>query len=178
MSERTPIITIRRGQSADIRALTEIYNHYITNTHFTFDVEPFAVEVRAQKWFEQFESTGRHQLFVAVEDANDSKAGRIFGYASSTAFKSKQAYETSVEFTIYLAPECEHGRGIGRRLYEALIAALADEDVHRAYAGVALPNEESLLFHQRMGFTEVGTYREVGRKFGQYWDVTWLERAL
>jgi phosphinothricin acetyltransferase len=50
--------------------------------------------------------------------------------------------------------------------------------VHRAYAGIALPNDASFALHRRFGFTEIGTYREVGRKFGRYWDVLWLERPL
>ena len=56
--------------------------------------------------------------------------------------------------------------------------ALADEDIHRVYAGVALPNAGSVAFHQRFGFERIGLYREVGRKFGRYWDVAWYERAL
>ena len=56
--------------------------------------------------------------------------------------------------------------------------ALAQEDVHRIYAGVTLPNEASLSFHKRFGFAEVGTFHEVGRKFGKYWDVAWLEKAM
>ena len=60
----------------------------------------------------------------------------------------------------------------------SLFDALREEDVHRAYAGVALPNEASLALHRRFGFTEIGTFREVGRKFGRWWDVTWLEKPL
>jgi L-amino acid N-acyltransferase YncA len=52
------------------------------------------------------------------------------------------------------------------------------EDLHRAYAGVALPNDASVALHERLGFRELGTYVEVGRKFGRYWDVLWFERSL
>ncbi len=50
--------------------------------------------------------------------------------------------------------------------------------MHRAYAGIAIPNEGSFALHRKFGFTEVGTFREVGRKFDKWWDVTWLERAI
>jgi phosphinothricin acetyltransferase len=82
-----------------------------------------------------------------------------------------------VEVTVYLAPHAG-GRGIGTLLYTALFEALAEEDVHRAYAGVAQPNEASTRLHERFGFRHVGTYREVGRKFGRYWDVAWYEKDL
>jgi len=176
MTESKPMsgnIIIRPGIAGDVAALTEIYNYFVVNTHFTFDVEPWSAEVRLGDWFSQFDEHGRYRLMVALDECE----GEIMGYASSGRFKKKRAYETSVEATVYLKPGVQ-GRGIGRLLYESLFAELKSEDVHRAYAGVAQPNEVSLRFHQRMGFHEVGTYREVGRKFGKYWDVTWLERAI
>jgi phosphinothricin acetyltransferase len=69
-------------------------------------------------------------------------------------------------------------QGIGRAMYDALFERLATEDVHRAYAGVTLPNEASIALHQRVGFEQVAYYSEVGRKFGRYWDVAWLERSI
>jgi phosphinothricin acetyltransferase len=82
-----------------------------------------------------------------------------------------------VEVTVYCAPDAG-GRGIGTLLYKSLFEALADEDLHRAYAGVTQPNEASVRHHTRFGFTHVGTYREVGRKFDAYWDVAWYEKPL
>jgi phosphinothricin acetyltransferase len=70
------------------------------------------------------------------------------------------------------------GRGIGTLLYKELFAALEGEDVHRAYAGIAQPNEPSNRLHARFGFRHVGTYEQVGRKFGRYWDVAWFEKPL
>ena len=101
----------------------------------------------------------------------------IVGYATSSRFRDKAAYDTSVETTVYVRNGGAR-RGVGSALYTALFDAIRDEDVHRAYAGIALPNDASMALHRRFGFVEVGTYREVGRKFGRYWDVTWLERPL
>ena len=70
------------------------------------------------------------------------------------------------------------GRGLGALLYGALLPALEDEDLHRAYGGVALPNPASVALHERFGFREAARYSEQGRKFGRYWDVVWLERPL
>ncbi|MFM9755288.1 N-acetyltransferase family protein, partial [Streptomyces turgidiscabies] len=84
----------------------------------------------------------------------------ILGYATSSPFRAKQAYATSVEVTVYLRPDAG-GRGVGTLLYEALFEALSGEDLHRAYAGIAQPNEASVRLHERFGFRHVGTYREV-----------------
>src|SRR5438552_16317132 len=105
-------VNLRRARGSDLPALLGIYNHYIANTHITFDLEPRTLEERGA-WFGQFEDSGRYQCFVAEE------TGSLLGWASSSRFKDRAAYDTSVETTVYVAPG-ETGRRIGRRLYEAL----------------------------------------------------------
>ena len=161
---------VRPATPDDLPSIVAIYNHYVETTHVTFDLEPVTVAAR-RPWFEAFGERGRHRILVGVED------GDVAAYACSHEFRRKRAYETSVETTVYVRPE-SLGRGWGRTLYAALFRELATEDVHRAYAGVALPNEASLALHRAFGFREVGTFREVGRKFGRYWDVCWLERPV
>jgi phosphinothricin acetyltransferase len=161
---------VRPAAAADLPVLTDLYNHYVRNTAITFDIEPFSVEAR-RPWFEQFADSGPYRLLVC-EDANG-----IAGYASSARFRVKAAYATSVETTIYLAPS-RVGEGLGTRLYGELFECLRSEDLHRAYAGVTLPNPASLALHRSRGFRSLGTYREVGRKLGRYWDVEWLEKPL
>ena len=68
--------------------------------------------------------------------------------------------------------------GVGSSLYAELFDALRDQDLHRAIAGIALPNPASVALHGRFGFTQVARFTEQGRKFGRYWDVAWFERAL
>ncbi|OIJ67614.1 GNAT family N-acetyltransferase [Streptomyces mangrovisoli] len=165
-------VQVRPGAETDLDALTEIYNHYVRETPITFDTVPFTPEER-RPWLLSHPEDGLYRLKVAV--ATDSQ--RILGYATSSAYRAKPAYATSVETTVYVAPDAGR-RGIGTLLYASLFEALADEDLHRAYAGIAQPNEASARLHERFGFRYVGTYREVGRKFGRYWDVAWYEKDL
>ena len=69
-------------------------------------------------------------------------------------------------------------QGIGRRLYSVLFDALKGEDIHRAFGGISLPNEASIRLHESLGFERVGVYREVGRKFGRYWDIATYLRPM
>ncbi|MEG8281154.1 GNAT family N-acetyltransferase [Streptomyces sp. AHA2] len=163
---------VRPGVEDDLEALTALYNHYVRETAITFDTAIFTPRER-RPWLLSHPEDGPYRLMVATEPGT----GRIQGYATSSPFRAKPAYATSVETTVYVAPDAGR-RGIGTLLYEALFAALSGEDLHRAYAGVALPNEASVRLHERFGFQHVGTYREVGRKFGRYWDVAWYERPL
>lgn len=160
----------RPARSGDLPRLTEIYNHYVVHSPATFDLQPKSVDQRAE-WFAQFATTGRHRLMVAEE------AGSVQGYAGTTRFRVKPAYDRTVETTIYCAPEAA-GRGIGARLYSALFERLASEDVHRIVAGFVPPNPASEKLHRRFGFNVVGVFTEQGYKFGRYWDVCWMERPL
>jgi phosphinothricin acetyltransferase len=161
---------IRAATKNDLPRLTEIYNHYVINTPVTFDIEPYTVERRGA-WFEQFGSSGRYRLLVAEDDSG------ILGYAGTTRFRPKAAYNTTVETSIYCVPDAVQ-KGIGSSLYRVLFELLATEDIHRIVAGYTLPNHASAALHARFGFKPVGLFSENGLKFGRYWDVAWLERPL
>jgi len=161
---------IRRAAAPDVPVLLDIYNHYVVHTHITFDLQPLSLEQRLA-WFGKFGDDGRYQCFVAEQD------GRPIGWACSGTFKERAAYDSSVETSVYLTPGVT-GRGIGRRLYETLLEALRGADVHRAYGGIAQPNDASVRLHEAVGFAHIGTYREVGRKFGRFWDVALYERPI
>ena len=161
---------VRPGRLEDLPALTDLYNRYVRETPVTFDVEEWTVD-RRQEWFDHYADTGRHRLLVADD------GGAVLGYVTTSPLRPKAAYATSVETTVYLRPDAT-GQGLGKLLYDKLFEVLADEDVHRAFAGVALPNDASEALHRRLGFEEIGVYAEVGRKFGRYWDVRWFQRKL
>ena len=164
------MVHVREGADADLEAINEIYNHYVLESHYTFDDDPLSMDTR-REWFTHYATTGRHRLFVALDGQ------RVAGYASSSRFRPKPGYLTSIETSIYLAPDAT-GKGAGTRLYETLFKSLEKEDLHRAYAGIALPNPESIALHEKFGFKRVALYTEQGRKFGRYWDVAWYEKPL
>jgi phosphinothricin acetyltransferase len=103
--------------------------------------------------------------------------GIVVGYAGSFLFRTRCAYEGTIETPVYCAPEAV-GRGIGSALYRALFESLTGEDVHAAIAALGLPNEASVSLHERLGFQLVGVMHEVGRKFDRWWDVGWYEKRL
>jgi len=156
-------ILIRRIEPGDLPALTDIYNHYVRETPITFDIEPKTLEQR-QGWLAGFAPTGRYQCFVAVRD------GAPIGWASSHRYQERAAYDTTIVSSVYLAPFAT-GQGLGGKLYATLFEALEKEDIHRVLAAITVPNDMSVQLHRAFGFEPVGVYREVGRKFGRFWDV-------
>lgn len=161
---------IRPATLADLPGITEIHNYYVENTHITFDVRTFTPEQRVP-WFHDHNDGARHRTLVAEEN------GGIAGYAATGFFRNKEAYETTVEVSVACAPDSKR-KGIGSRLYAELFALLEKEDVHRVVAGIAQPNAPSNALHERFGFKKIGAFTEVGRKFGKYWDVLWMEKSI
>jgi phosphinothricin acetyltransferase len=163
-------VRVTPGTADDLEAISEIYDHFVRTTAATFDVERRTADAW-REWFSAFDERGRRRLVVARD------AGGVIGYASSSPYRSRAAYAPSVETSVYVDPR-RLGRGVGTALYEALFSALANEDVHRAYAGIAMPNPASVRLHERCGFRRAGYFTQQGRKFGRYWDVAWYERSL
>lgn len=163
-------LLVRPAVVEDVPAMMAIYNHYVETSHATFDIAPVSLENRLA-WFGSFGERGPFRLVVAKQD------GQVVGYAGSGKFREKPAYLTSVEMTVYVDPDAR-GQGVGARMYRHLFELLDDEPIHRAYAGITLPNPASLALHRQFGFRDVGLYDEVGFKLGCYWSVQWLEKPM
>jgi phosphinothricin acetyltransferase len=160
---------IRPAAQSDLPALVDIFNHYVINGHVTFDVALNTVESR-QSWFESY-GEGRHQLLVALVGE------RVVGCTYSSRYRSRPAFDATVETSIYLHPE-HRGRGTGLALYTALFERLRKQPIHVAVAAVALPNEASLALHRKVGFQEVGTFEEYARKHDTWISSTWFQRRV
>jgi len=161
---------IRPAALQDLTRITEIQNYYVENTHITFDVRPFLAEQRVS-WFHEHSDGRRHRILVAEDHS------KILGYTATGSFRTKEAYETTVEVSVACSPDSTR-KGIGSRLYQELFSLLEKEDVRRVVAGIAQPNEPSNALHERFGFKKIGAFTEVGRKFGKYWDVLWMEKPM
>ncbi len=161
----------RPAVRSDLEEIVAIYNHYVVRTAATFEVDPVRADDRVP-WFREHSLGGRHRMYVATDEED-----RLMGWATTSPFRARAAYATTVESSVYVRPDVT-GSGVGSQLYGALFDALRSEDIERIVAGVAQPNPASLRLHQKFGFQHVGTFTRVGRKFEQYWDVAWFERPL
>jgi phosphinothricin acetyltransferase len=160
---------VREGRPEDLEQLNELYNHYVRTSACTFDIDAVTMDAR-RAWFTRYSTRGPHRLFVADD-------GAVVGYAISSPFMERKAYETSVSTSVYCAPAYT-GKGVGSTLYRALFDAIAGEDLHRAYAGITQPNAASVALHASFGFEQAAYFNEQGRKFDRYWDVAWFEKEL
>ena len=156
---------IRPVELSDCKAITDIYNYYIETTVITFEEIPLTVPEMQNR------VSGIRGLFpYLVYEEN----GEILGFAYVDAFHSRSAYRFTLEDSIYLRNGSQ-GRGIGKTLFDALLNEVKKRDAHSIMAKIALPNERSINLHEAFGFKNVGTLREVGRKFDKWLDVGYWE---
>jgi L-amino acid N-acyltransferase YncA len=160
-------LVVRAATANDLPALAEIYNEAVVNSVATFDLEPQPPELFADR----VASTrlGDHVL-VAEED------GRVVGLAFAATYRPRPAYAGTRETSVYLAPGAR-GRGLGRILYDELLARVDADGIHVCLAVIAQPNAASEDLHIATGFERVGTLRQVGRKFDRWVDTTWWQRV-
>ena len=159
---------LRQCTPTDAAQICDIYNHYVLETVVTFEESPVLVADMAQRIADV---TARLPWLVWETEAG------IVGYACATPWKTRAAYRHAVESSIYLAPQAT-GRGLGSRLYQALIADLRQRGSHCVIGGAALPNPASVSLHERLGFGKVGEFRQVGFKFGRWIDVAYWQLIL
>jgi phosphinothricin acetyltransferase len=158
-------MNIRLATMADAEQIAVIYNYYIKNTHHTFETEPLSTDEMRQRISEIGE---KYPYLVAEEN------GEILGYTYAKQFRLRDAYAYSAEVSIYVKNEAKQ-KGIGTRLYMQLFDELAETNIHAIIAGISLPNDASIRFHERQGFVKVAHFREVGYKLGRWIDVGYWE---
>ncbi|ROS27774.1 GNAT family N-acetyltransferase [Cellulomonas sp. PhB150] len=161
-------LTIRPATSADAAACARIYAPFVLDTAVTFETEAPSPDEMARR------IAAAHVWLVAESDEPDD---RIVGYAYAGTFRARPAYRWTCEVSAYVRKGHE-GEGIGRALYEHLLATLTERGFRTAVAGMTMPNDASAGLHRALGFEPVGTYREVGWKLGAWRDVHWVQRTL
>ena len=159
---------IRNAESGDIREICSIYNYYIENTTVTFEEEPVSADEMEKRILEVAAS----YPWLVYEDN-----GRVIGYAYASKWKARAAYKHSAELSVYVSKDYR-GKGVGKKLYEALIDELRKTNIHVVIGGMSLPNEQSKRLHESMGFREVAEFKEVGYKFQKWIDVGYWELIL
>src|SRR3954453_22026646 len=139
-------VVIRAAERRDADGIRTIYNHYVNESTTLFDMVPRTLDEQVQ-WID--EHSGGQPAVVAV------LGGRIVGFGSLSAFRSRPAYSTTVEDSVYLLPGNE-GRGIGRRLLDELVVLAEAHGFHTVIARISGGNQASIALHRACGFELVG----------------------
>ncbi|MGC5169349.1 N-acetyltransferase family protein [Microbacterium sp. DT81.1] len=170
-TERPFGFEIRPAELRDIPDIREIYNYYVTNSSVTFDEKRWTLK----QWREKFEHLQKLGMPFLVAE---SPSGQVLGYALVQPWSGKSAYRFTVENSIYLGPGAA-GKGLGRALLEALIAACEAVGIREIVAVISDKGAEaSIALHEKLGFEEVGRMGRVGFKFGRWLGTISLQKHL
>ncbi|MGM9637293.1 MAG: GNAT family N-acetyltransferase [Eubacteriales bacterium] len=160
---------IRLACPDDLKVIGEIYAHYIQNTTVTFEYTVPSESAFAERFAA---ITAVYPWLVGLSD------GKIVGYAyADHPFSDRTAYGWDADLSVYLTPSFT-GKGVGSRLYQALIELLCELGYRNVYGIVTGENAVSMAFHQKMGFRQVGIMQNAGFKFNRWLDVAWFEKRI
>lgn len=160
-------VQVRAATPDDAGAIAAIYAPYVLESAASFEeVAPGADEIARRML-----AAPRLPWLLAT------RRGEAVGYAYASPHRGRPGYRWAVECSVYLAA-AERGHGTGRLLYGPLLTELAALGYVTAFAGVTLPNDASVRFHEALGFEHVGVFRDIGFKFGAWRDTGWWRLAL
>jgi phosphinothricin acetyltransferase len=161
-------VLIRHADPArDAAGCAAIYAPFVRDTAVSFEESPPDAATMAAR----IETISRSYPWLVADD------GEVAGYTYASQHRVRPGYRWAVDVTVYVAERCR-GQGVGRRLYEGLLALLAHQGLRSACAGVTLPNPASVALHRAVGFELVGVYRQIGWKAGAWRDVGWWQCEL
>ena len=161
-------IAIRLASTADAPQICEIYRPIVRDTAISFEqAAPDANEIAAR-----ITQTLKQYPWL-VCDINR----QIAGYAYGSSFRSRSAYQWTVETTVYVHPDYQR-RGISRALYTSLIAILRQQGYCNAIGVIALPNDSSIGAHETLGFRKIGVFENMGYKLNEWRDTGWWQLEL
>ena len=173
----TPTFRFRLAAPDDAPALLAIYAPYVEQTAISFEYDVPSLE----EFRRRIADFSRTYPYLIAEDTS----GRALGYAYTHTFIPRAAYDRCAETTIYLSLESRH-QGLGKRLYRALEDISRAQGIYNLYACIGEPQGEddeyltdnSIRFHEHLGFRRIGVFRRCGYKFGRWYDMSWAEKLL
>lgn len=162
-------LTIRPAKSGDLDKILEIVNRSILHTtaNYNYDIQTLEIQT---KWFEDKKTKN---MPVVVADLD----GEVVGFGSYGQFREKIGYQYTVEHSVYVVDNVI-GKGIGTKLLTELIRLAKEQGFHVMIGAIDGDNKGSIAFHEKFGFTAIGTIREVGYKFDHWLDLVFMQLIL
>lgn len=160
---------IRHAIKKDVSAILDIVNYEIIHSTVLYDYKERTYDFQL-RWFEKKAKDGLPAIIAEKEN-------KIVGFGSYGIFRPWDAYQFSVEHSIYISKD-KRGTGIGTLIMTELIHLAASAGYHTMIAGIDASNNRSVEFHRKFGFIEIGTFKEVGYKFNSWLDLVFMQLFL
>lgn len=162
-------MSIRNATQNDLPDILEIFNYEIVHTPYVYLFEPWTLDYITH-WFEEKKANNLPFLVYELD-------GKIAGYATYGKFRERAAYDTTVEYSVYLHKDYR-GKGLAYKLVDELIRIAREQNYHVMIGGLDAANHDSIRFHKNMGFVEVAHLKSVARKFDTWRDLIFYQLIL
>ena len=160
--------TIAPVSKEDAEAVIGIFNYYVENSFAAFPEEP----VPAQ-FFDLFVNMSAGYPFLVAKDGE----GKVLGFALLRPHNPMPVFSRTAEIACFISPE-HIGKGIGSAMQDFLLHDARDRKISSILAGISSLNSASIAFHKKRGFQECGRFQKIGRKWGQDFDVVWMQKMI
>jgi phosphinothricin acetyltransferase len=160
--------TIEPVRKEDGKAIIDIFNHYVENSFAAYPESQVPYE-----FFDLFLDTAKSYPFLVARDDEEN----VLGFALLRPHESMPAFSRTAEITCFIAPQFTR-RGIGKAMQERLLAEARERGINNILAGISSLNSASLAFHRKRGFQECGCFQRIGLKWGQDFDVVWMQKMI
>ena len=160
--------SIRTVTDDDKDAVLSIFNYYIENSFAAYRENKVDSD-----FFQQFKKMASGYPFYVVEIPGD----RIIGFAFLHGYSTEPCFNRAAEITYFILPSYT-GKGIGRDLLDMLISDSRKIGIETLLAHISSKNQRSIDFHKQNGFEECGRFVNIGKKFGEDFDVVWMQKFL
>ncbi|KRW57712.1 GNAT family N-acetyltransferase [Pseudomonas sp. TTU2014-080ASC] len=161
--------SIRDANEGDLEGILGIFNHAVINSTALW-IERLSDLEERRAWLKQRNAVG-FPVLVAVAN------GEVLGYASYGTWRANEGFCHTVEHSVYVRDD-QQGKGIGKALMQELIERAKTENLHVMVAAIESSNSTSIELHKRFGFITTGQMPQVGRKFGRWLDLTFMQLML
>ena len=149
-------------------AVIDLFNHYVRNSFAAYPDEEVGYE-----FFDLLRTMcHEHGALVAENDT-----GEVVGFALLRPYHPASTFKHTAEVSYFILPSHTH-KGLGRRILDRIVEIARSKDINCLVASVSSQNQESLIFHRRLGFEECGHLHDIGIKFGKSFGVIWFRRAI
>ena len=152
------------------KPVIDIFNHFIENGFAAYPEEKVPYE-----FFDMILKITQGYPAIVIVDL--LAKNQIIGFAFMRPYHPMKTFKRTAEVSYFLMPEFTR-QGIGKKIMEFFVQEARERAIDVLLADISSLNEQSIKFHEKMGFTHCGCFRRVGRKFGKDFDVIWMQKLL
>lgn len=150
------------------KPVIDIFNYYIENGFAAYPEATLGYE-----FFDRFLEMSKGYPAVVAK----AETGEVIGFGFLHAHHPASTFKRTAEITYFVLPGHTR-RGVGGAMLQHLVEKARKLGVDCLLASISSRNLESLEFHRKHGFKQRGRFKEIGRKFGEDFDVVWMQKRI